>query len=70
MLLQVLTHSPEKLGWIQLECCKRTNQQCKLLAMLAFAELQGAALQEVCGCTVRGGRQQAELVRAPAMIQQ
>ena len=50
MLLQVLTHSREKLGWVQLECCKRTDQQCKLLAMLAFAELQGAALQEVCGC--------------------
>lgn len=49
VLLQVLTHGPEQLRWVQLECCKGSHQQRDLLAVLALAELQGAALQQVRG---------------------
>jgi hypothetical protein len=48
VLLDLLPYRPEQLGWVQLERGKGGSCQCQLLAVLALAEVQGAALQEVC----------------------
>jgi hypothetical protein len=47
VLLDLLPYRPEQLGWMQLDCSKGSSRQCQLLAVPAFAEVQGAALQKV-----------------------
>lgn len=47
VLLDLLAYRPVQLGWVQLERSKGGSSQCQLLAVLALAEGQGAALQEV-----------------------
>lgn len=47
VLLDLLPYRPVQLGRVQLERGKGSSCKCQLLAMLALAEVQGAALQEV-----------------------